>query len=263
MSVLVALGCLPGQAFVPPLVSGGCELSVNAHGPFAPHCSELCSPTSSRPAPGLVSSVQHQGLTEQWGEMWRGSDSGSCWSCPLEPLTPPAGAGFAPFRLKCERFITAPLWQFGTGKDFLCKLPWFYTVRILPPELDRADCCVTAYLAVMSLMSWVNQKSNSKSVLQTPLRNCSGLGAMWVWFFPLRCCSVANLPGTWKPLVCPLASHDLTVMETEVNDDVCDGKWGGCVAKTTCEEPNAKSRFPCNFLCRECLLLLYLKQWPA
>lgn len=175
MSVLVALSCLLGQPFVPPLVSCGCELSVNAHRPFVPHCSELCSPMSSRPGPGLVSSVQHQGLTEQWGEMWRGSDAGSCWSCPLEPLTLPAGAGFAPFRLKCERFITAPLWQFGTGKDFLCKLPWFYAVRILPPELDRAGWCVTTYLAVVSLTNWVNQKSNSKSVLHTPLQNCCRL----------------------------------------------------------------------------------------
>lgn len=103
-----------------------CELSVNAHRPFVLHCLELCSPMSLSPGVGLVSSVQHQGLTEQWGEMWRGSDSGWCWNCQLEPLTLPAVAVFAPFRLKCEHFITAPSRQFGTAKDFLCKFPWFY-----------------------------------------------------------------------------------------------------------------------------------------
>lgn len=44
------------------------ELSAGAHRPVVLHCSEL------EPRVGLVSSVQHQGLTEQWGEMGRGSD---------------------------------------------------------------------------------------------------------------------------------------------------------------------------------------------
>jgi len=106
-----------------------CELSVNIHRPFILHCSELCSPMSLSPALGLVLSVQHQGLTEQWEEMWRGSDSGSCWNCQVEPLPLPAGAGFAPFGLRCQHFITTPLWQFGTGKVFPREFPWVYHLR--------------------------------------------------------------------------------------------------------------------------------------
>lgn len=51
----------------------------------------------------------------------------------------------------------------------------------------------------------------------------------------------------FKPLVCHLASHDFTIMKIRVNSTnkhVCDGKRGGCVAKETCEELNAKSAFP-------------------
>lgn len=85
-----------------------CELSANAHRPFVLHCSELCSPMGWSPWAGFVSSVQHQGLTEQWREMREGSDLGSCLNGRLESLSWPAGAGFAPLGLKCEHFITTP-----------------------------------------------------------------------------------------------------------------------------------------------------------
>lgn len=65
---------------MPLLFSVSFELSAAAHGPFAVHCSEL------EPRAGLVASVQHQGLTEQWAVMGRGSDSGSCWEDQLESL---------------------------------------------------------------------------------------------------------------------------------------------------------------------------------
>lgn len=122
-----------------------CELSANAHRPFALHCSELCSPRSLSPRAWFVLSVQHQGLTEQWGEMWKGSDSGSCFNGQLESLSLPAGAGLAPFGLKCERFITTPLCQLAAGRNFLCKFLHFYPLQDGEDfflVLDSAGWCV-------------------------------------------------------------------------------------------------------------------------
>lgn len=68
------------QGFCATAFSVSFELSAGAHGPFAVHCSE------PEPRVGAVSSVQHQGLTEQWGEMGRGCDSGWCWNGQLESL---------------------------------------------------------------------------------------------------------------------------------------------------------------------------------
>lgn len=113
------------------LLAVTCELSVNAHRPFVLHCSEHCSPLSLSPRAGFVSSVQHQGLTEQWGEMWKGSDSGSCLNGRLESFSWPAGAGFAPFGLKCEHFITAP---------FVWVWNWQRLLYQIPPFLFSAPC---------------------------------------------------------------------------------------------------------------------------
>lgn len=195
------------------------------------HCSELRSPTSLSPGVGLVLSVQHQGLTEQWRGTQRGSDSGSCWNCQLEPLTLPAGAGCAPFRSKCEHFITTALWQFGTGKDFLCKFPWSHRRHDGEDFVPRVGWCRLMHNNFSDRDAFDELGESEKQfkirALQKVLQNCCQLRRNT----GLILLAVVLLSGAsfcrFKPLVCHLASHDFTVMKMKVystNDDVCGGK---------------------------------------
>lgn len=182
----------------------------------------------------------------------------------------PAGAGFAPFRSKCEHFITTALRQFGTGKDFLGKFPWSYRLHDGEDFVPRVGWCrlmhnnFSDHDALDELGE--SEKQFKIRALQKLLQNCCQLrrntGLILLAVLLLSGASFCH----FKPLVCHLASRDFTIMKMKVystNDDVCGGKWGGCVVRTTWEELSAKSRLLWNFACRDYLLPLYLKQWQV